>query len=78
MSQEFPGGLVVRTPGFHCMAQFKSLIGELRSCKLHSTAKKKKEKKRKKKDGTRLRSSGIYRTPDIFESLLYVGVVLPH
>ena len=40
--QEFPGGLVVRTPRFHCRGtQVQSLAGELRSRKPRSTAKKK-------------------------------------
>lgn len=33
--KEFPGGLVVRTPCFHCSDQVQSLVWELRSCMLH-------------------------------------------
>ena len=29
---DFPGGLVVRIWGFHCLAQLQSLVRELRSC----------------------------------------------
>ena len=36
---EFPGGLVVRSWAFTAVAWVQSLIGELRSCKPHSTAK---------------------------------------
>ena len=38
---ELPGGPVVRTQWFHCNGRFQSLVGELRSCKLCSRAKKK-------------------------------------
>jgi len=39
---------MVRIPGVNCLAQVQSLVKELRSCKLHSVAKKEKEKKKKK------------------------------
>ena len=39
---------MVRIPGVNCLAQVQSLVKELRSCKLHSVAKKEKEKKEKK------------------------------
>ena len=42
---EFPGGPVVRTQRFHCGGPGSILLGELRSCKLHSEAKLKKKKK---------------------------------
>ena len=38
--QEFPGGPVVKTLGFHCWGQVQSLVWELRSPKLHDMAKK--------------------------------------
>ena len=44
--QEFPGDPRVRIWLFHCQGQVQSLVGELRSCKLHREAKKKKKKKR--------------------------------
>ena len=41
---QFPGGPVVRTQGFHCHGpRVQSLVGELRSHKLCSAAKKKKK-----------------------------------
>ena len=43
----FPGDLVVRFLGFHCCGQAQTLGEELRSSKLHGTAKKKKKKKEK-------------------------------
>ena len=45
----FPGDLVVRFLGFHCCGQAQTLGEELRSSKLHGTAKKKKKKERKNK-----------------------------
>ena len=43
---EFPGGPVVRTRHFHYQdARVQSLVGELRSRKLYSAAKKKKTKR---------------------------------
>ena len=43
---EFPGSPVVRTPRSHCQGPWaQSLVGELRSSKPHSVAKKKKKKK---------------------------------
>ena len=48
-SGEFPGGSVVRTRCFHCWVQVQSLVGELRSCKPRSAARKKK-KERKESD----------------------------
>ena len=42
VDREFPGGLVVRIPGFRCFGLGHSLVRELRFCKSHSTAKKKK------------------------------------
>ena len=42
--REFTGGLLVRIPGFHCLGPCSSLVGELRSHKLHSMAKKLKKK----------------------------------
>ena len=41
--REFPGGLVVRIPGFHCWGRVQSLVGKLRSCKPCGAAKKKKK-----------------------------------
>ena len=49
VDREFPGGLVVRIPGFRCFGLVQSLVRELRFCKSRSTAKKKKKKKKKKK-----------------------------
>ena len=48
MEQEVPSCPVVRTPCFHCFTaerQVQSLVGELRSHKPHSMAKKKKKTK---------------------------------
>ena len=48
--REFPGGPVVRIPGFHCSgAQVRSLVGELRSHKPWGAAKKKKKEYNKEK-----------------------------
>jgi len=44
VDKEFPGGLVVRIPGFRCFGLVQSLVRELRFCKSCSTAKKKKKK----------------------------------
>ena len=41
VDREFPGGLVVRIPGFLCFGLLQSLVRELRFCKSHGTAKKK-------------------------------------
>lgn len=41
-SWEFPGDLMVRTPGFHCQAWVQSLVRKLRSCKTRIGQKKKK------------------------------------
>ena len=49
-SWEFPGGLVVRTPCFHCQGPgSESLVRELRSCKLQAMAKKKKKRRRRRR-----------------------------
>ena len=45
---------MVRIPGVNCLAQVQSLVKELRSCKLHSVAKKEKEKKKKKWEKKRM------------------------
>ena len=46
---ELPGSPVVKIPHFHCPElQVQSLVEELRSHKLHSTAKKKKKKRRQR------------------------------
>ena len=39
--REFSGGPAVRTPYFHCHSPGSVPVGELRSPKLHGTAKKK-------------------------------------
>ena len=39
--REFPGGLVVKIPGFHCGDPVKFLVRKLRSCKLCCLAKEK-------------------------------------
>ena len=36
---------MVRIPGFHCRGQVQSLVGELRYCKPHGSAKKRKKVK---------------------------------
>ena len=41
---EFPGGPVVRTQCFHCWAQVQSLVGKLRSSRLHGAVKTKQNK----------------------------------
>ena len=38
--REFPGGLVVRTPSFHCRGHLIPLVGELRAHMLRGMAKK--------------------------------------
>ena len=43
---DFPGGAVVRTQHFHCLAWVQSLVGKLRSCKPYDLAKNKNEKSR--------------------------------
>ena len=43
VQREFPGDLLVRTQSFHCSNSVQSLVGELRSHKLLSAAKKKKK-----------------------------------
>ena len=43
VDREFPGGLVVRIPGFLCFGLLQSLVRELRFCKSHGTAEKKKK-----------------------------------
>ena len=48
MAREFPGGTVVRMWCFYSQGQIQSLVGELRSHKLCSVAKKKKKKKRER------------------------------
>ena len=44
-NREFSGGLVVRIPGFHCVAWVQALVRELRSHRQLSLVKKKKERK---------------------------------
>ena len=48
MAREFPGGTVVRMWCFYRQGQIQSLVGEIRSHKLCSVAKKKKKKKRER------------------------------
>ena len=44
METDFPGGAVIRALCFHCSgAQFRSLVGDLRSCMPCGVAKKKKK-----------------------------------
>ena len=43
---EFSGGLVVRIPGFHCVAWVQALVRELRSHKQLGLVKKQKERKK--------------------------------
>ena len=43
---DFPGGAVVRTQRFHCLAWVQSLVGKLRSGKPYDLAKNKNEKSR--------------------------------
>lgn len=38
--REFPGSTEVRTPHFHCLAQFRFLVEGLRSCQPRGMAKK--------------------------------------
>ena len=50
--RDFPGSPVVKTLSFYCRGhRFWSLIGELRSCMPHGTAKKKKNEESKIKLG---------------------------
>ena len=51
VDREFPGGLVVRIPGFRCFGLVQSLVRELRFCKSRSTAKKKKKMQAGKRFG---------------------------
>ena len=44
LNQEFPGGPVVRPRAFTDVAQVQSLVGKLRSRKLHGVTKNKKQK----------------------------------
>ena len=44
-NREFSGGLVVRIPGFHCVAWVQALVRELRSHKQLGLVKKKERKK---------------------------------
>ena len=44
-NREFSGGLVVRIPGFHCVAWVQALVRELRSHRQLRLVKKKKERK---------------------------------
>ena len=44
-NRDFPGGLTVRIPGCHCCGPGSFLVKEMRSCKLHGTAKKNERKK---------------------------------
>ena len=44
-NREFSGGLVVRIPGFHCVAWVQALVRELRSHRQLGLVKKKKERK---------------------------------
>ena len=53
-AREFPGSPVVRTQCFHCRAWVQSLVRELRSRKLHGTAKKKKAQKTKTQQKTEM------------------------
>ena len=50
VDREFPGGLVVRIPGFLCFGLLQSLVRELRFCKSHGTAEKKKNTYRQGRD----------------------------
>ena len=43
---DFPGGAVVRTQHFPCLAWVQSLVGKLRSCKPFDLARNKNEKSR--------------------------------
>ena len=42
-NREFSGGLVVRIPGFHCVAWVQALVRELRSHRQLGVVKRKKE-----------------------------------
>ena len=53
MAREFPGGTVVRMWCFYSQGQIQSLVGELRSHKLCSVAKKKKKERERERNKKR-------------------------